>query len=68
MLYIKIIEKICQKCNSEMTPGIIPTYRLGSIPPSFWIEKISFLKGMENKHEIESYRCNACGYLENYAK
>lgn len=59
---------MCSKCSSKMTLGIIPTYAMGATPPSFWVEKISFLKGMENKHEIKVYRCDECGYLECYAQ
>lgn len=58
----------CAKCSSEMEEGMIPTYRIGATSPSFWIEKVSFLKGMENKHDIVVHRCAKCGFLESYAK
>ncbi|MDA1316664.1 MAG: PF20097 family protein [bacterium] len=60
--------KKCSKCQGEMEEGIIPTYSLGAIPPSFWVKKISFIKGLENKHNIIAYRCKSCGFLESYAK
>jgi len=60
--------KKCPKCEEEMEEGVIPTYKVGGIPPSFWVKKVSFLKGLENKKDIVAYRCMARGCLESYAK
>jgi len=58
----------CPKCEGEMEKGFIPTYKIGATPPTFWVSKISFMKGLENKKDITVYRCSSCGFLESYAK
>ena len=59
----------CPKCNGEMDEGMIPeAHNMGTVLSSVWAKKLSFMKGLENKHSIISYRCTSCGYLENYAK
>ena len=38
------------------------------LPKNVWGTKLSFLRGVENPIEVQTYRCNKCGYLESYAK
>lgn len=48
-----------------MEEGVIPdgTTKM----KSKWGTKITFM-GLENKHEVITFRCKSCGYLESYAK
>ena len=55
----------CPKCGGEMEEGTIPFSPGNSLK---WGTKMSIVKGIENKHEIVTYRCSSCGYLESYAK
>jgi hypothetical protein len=61
------MEKKCPKCSNSMVMGMLRSKIMTSNAPLFWLEKISFLKGSINKHEIAAFRCQSCGFLENYA-
>jgi len=67
---IMIQTKQCPKCNQKMEPGIIgdqfKNFRL--FDKAFWGSSLGFLGGLKDKKEIVSFRCENCGYLENYTK
>jgi predicted nucleic-acid-binding Zn-ribbon protein len=65
----------CPKCNGSMSEGFIvdqgygaahvSTYQAGEVRKSIWTGV------KQNKKEqiaITTFRCNRCGYLENFAK
>jgi hypothetical protein len=65
--------KTCSKCGGRMEQGFVPEAKDHSTRVSMWIEgapQKSWL-GLKTwklrKLEIETYRCQRCAYLENYA-
>jgi len=65
--------KTCQKCTSEMEPGLIPDRGYNYTYPEAWVEGEGE-KGwlglkLKNKrlYAISAYRCTKCGFLETYA-
>jgi hypothetical protein len=57
----------CPKCEGEMEVGIVKTK--GGAPEQEWGSKVNWSKiGVENAHNIETFRCTSCGYLESYTK
>ena len=65
----------CPKCRSKMEEGFIEEVTRNSVQAAKWIEgapEKGFLLGLKTKgkrqHEIETYRCTRCGYLELYAR
>ena len=59
----------CPKCNGEMEEGfIVDKAHLGVGTKPMWATNIKFFGGPQNKHNVVSYRCKSCGYLESYAK
>jgi ssDNA-binding Zn-finger/Zn-ribbon topoisomerase 1 len=62
----------CPKCEGDMKKGLIVDKGHYDVPNGTeWAEAISegILGGDPIKQRtIESYRCQKCGYLENYAK
>lgn len=65
----------CPKCGGEMEEGIIVTKNnnvnnINNVT-IVWGTKIKsgllFMK-LENEKQFKAYRCNKCGYIENYAK
>ena len=64
----------CSKCGSRMTEGFVADSGYGASKVSTWQSgepKKSFWTGLkEDKKaqiEITTWRCERCGYLENYA-
>ncbi len=67
---------ICPKCATAMAQGFVidkgmrggsisaPEWADGTPTPSFW-SGLS-LHGRE-RHEVTTFRCPQCGYLESYA-
>lgn len=66
---------ICPKCNGAMKKGFIidhgdydrahvSTYQPGEPRRSIWT---GIKKDKQEQLKIVTYRCNRCGYLENYA-
>lgn len=63
--------KICPKCNGKMEKGIILDSTQFSSTKARWAKSVGiqlFGVGVKNAKTIISYRCENCGYLENYAK
>lgn len=65
----------CPKCDSEMQEGFILDESHGYHLTSSWVAgkpERSFWTGTKihgkEKHPIQSFRCNQCGYLELYAR
>ena len=66
--------KNCPKCGAAMIEGFIADTTHGGASVATWREgepKKSFWVGLKlsgtTAHEIETWRCRRCGYLENYA-
>ena len=64
----------CPKCRSRMEEGFIQDAGQHGIQIPKWIEgtpEKSFWAGVKTKgkrqHEVRTYRCSRCGYLEAYA-
>ena len=66
----------CPQCKKKMQPGYLlergDHNRLGA---THWVEGVperSFWKGLSVKNRrvlsVVSFRCEACGYLESYAR
>jgi len=63
------------KCGEEMEKGfildmgdatwLVPRWIAGEPEPSFWTG--TKIRGKE-QHEIQTFRCAKCGYLESYAQ
>jgi hypothetical protein len=64
---------VCAKCGGEMELGVIPDYvgRGGIMEPEWAAGKpISSFFGIQvsgRRHNVRTYRCTECGYLESYA-
>ena len=64
----------CSKCGGRMDQGWMPDARDQGPKPTVWIAgtpKKGFLgmfkvRGL-TRHDIETWRCGRCGYLESYA-
>jgi len=68
------LRKDCPKCAASMTAGfVLDADQNGGKKVSRWIEGAPDKRwyGLKVRgkpqFDIESYRCNRCGYLENYA-
>lgn len=66
--------KHCPKCEGAMTKGFILDGMRNFASASNWQEgapQRSIWTGVklhkEDQHEITSYRCERCGFLESYA-
>lgn len=57
----------CPKCDGEMEEGRLPGFPFGISQKWIQLTKFLTLKQVMIK-EIKSFRCQSCGYLENYAK
>lgn len=64
--------KKCPKCGGEFEEGLTSDVSGQAMEPTmkpFWGTKIrTIVGGLENPHEVTTYRCKSCGYLESYAK
>lgn len=63
----------CPKCQGSMTEGFVPQEHSGMKAVSGWTEGVPNKGwfGVKNKGkpiEISTWRCNRCGFLENYAR
>jgi predicted nucleic-acid-binding Zn-ribbon protein len=65
----------CPKCQGSMAIGYILDTSYGTQGAGQWVEgepEKSFWTGIKvrgkTKRPIESWRCQRCGYLENYAR
>ncbi len=60
----------CPKCGGNFEMGIIADRGEASLKElAQWAKKIAWHGAtLENAVDIKSYRCEKCGYLENYAK
>ena len=64
----------CPKCRSDMEDGFLvdhthggvekPQWASGTPDSSFWVGVR--MKGRQ-RHQVHTYRCTSCGYLESYA-
>ena len=64
----------CSKCQSPMEPGFTVDHTYGGFAPSEWASgepRYSIWTGMKMdgraRHNVVTYRCTRCGYLESYA-
>ena len=59
----------CPKCKGEMDEGLlIPEVHLEKIT---WAKSLGTRLGLpkvEERSQVTAYKCEECGYLENYAK
>ena len=64
----------CPKCQGSMTEGFVATDKDGARSVSTWVEGAPDKRwygikiGGKVKHEIQTWRCGRCGFLESYAK
>ena len=64
----------CPKCQGAMAEGFVPIDKDGMRGISTWIEGAPEKKwyglklGRKTRHEIQTWRCGRCGFLESYAK
>jgi ribosomal protein L37E len=65
---------ICTKCEGAMEVGIIIDHTYGAITQSSWVEgkpERSIWTGLKTsgkeQYNVQTYRCQSCGYLESYA-
>ena len=70
-------EYVCSRCGGRMDAGFLLDRRQYSSPQGTaqWVEGIlewSFWMGIKLKgrrrYEVVTFRCEACGYLESYAR
>ncbi len=64
----------CPKCEGAMTEGFIIDLAHGAVRQATWQKGPpvkSFLYGIKQVRQdqlaVATYRCDRCGYLENYA-
>ena len=65
----------CPKCQGSMTEGfILDADQGGGRTVSAWVEGAPEKRwyglklGKKAKHDIQTWRCGRCGFLESYAK
>ncbi len=70
-------ELVCPKCNAAMERGFVvdhtdrstgyaaPEWAEGAPELSFWT---GVKMGNKERHPVETFRCQRCGYLESYAR
>ena len=68
-------EPTCSKCQGPMAEGFVPDSIGGALLRSAWFEgkpEKNLLGGLNVKGKqafpIVTFRCNACGLLESYAR
>jgi hypothetical protein len=71
---IEMGSKQCSKCQGSMTEGFVVDTTYGGSNASQWAAGVpmkSFWGGVKVrgkvKHTVQSWRCQRCGLLENYA-
>jgi len=72
-----VSELVCPKCNAAMERGFVvdhthsaytyaaPEWAEGKMEPSLWT---GVKMGNKERHPVETFRCQRCGYLESYAR
>jgi predicted nucleic-acid-binding Zn-ribbon protein len=67
-------DKTCPKCGRAMSQGFIVDNTYGGATVSSWQSGKpvrSIWTGVKqdpvSQHEVASFRCNSCGFLEHYA-
>lgn len=64
----------CPKCQGSMTEGFLAVPTDSGHKLVNWVEGtpqqgwFGLKLGKKTKHEIRTWRCGRCGYLENYAR
>ncbi len=62
----------CPKCNGEMQQGFVADTRPVDAFVSYWTaghpRRGFFGLKLPNRTPIATFRCQACGFLESYAK
>lgn len=62
----------CPKCKGDMEKGVLADEGMWGawlVRRLRWAESVGILGLLaKNLKPIEAYRCQKCGYLENYAK
>ena len=68
------ISRTCPKCGGAMVEGFIVDQGYGVVHPGKWHPGApvkSFWTGIKQRKkeqiDIAAYRCDRCGFLENYA-
>jgi hypothetical protein len=67
------MSKACGKCGGRMEQGFVPESKDSSYRVDTWFEGApqkrwyGLKTGGLRKHEIETWRCGRCGFLESYA-
>ena len=67
--------KECLRCHGPMGPGfLLDRHHHSQAGPQVWVEGVperSFWTGIKTKgkekHNVRTFRCKRCGYLEAYA-
>ena len=67
--------KACAKCGRSMSEGFVVDQGYGTATVSTWqggAPRKSIWLGVKqtkkDQHEISTWRCDSCGYLESYAR
>lgn len=60
--------KKCSKCQGEMENGLIVDRGDLIKTQSQWATSVTMVVGLKNAHDINTFRCIKCGFLESYAK
>jgi len=64
----------CPKCQGSMSEGFIATEKSGTSAVSNWVQGAPDKRwwgiklGKKAQHEIQTWRCGRCGFLESYAR
>lgn len=62
----------CSKCQGEMEEGMLVDMQgTGIAGKQSWGTSLKWggmLAGVNNSHDVKTYKCKSCGYLESYAK
>lgn len=63
-------KEVCSMCGGKMVKGVMVDYTYGPLDKKrqIWAEEVSG-SGLfaENQYNVDSFRCQECGFLENYA-
>ena len=72
---MRAIDTTCPKCQQRMVQGFITDYGYGTIQPANWVDgapRKSFWTHTKvseaDKIPVGTFRCEACGYLQSYAR
>ena len=66
--------KVCGKCEGSMSIGVVVDHGYGTNYPERWQRgeaKMSWFGSLKESRkaqlDVETWRCDQCGYLESYA-